>query len=180
MAAHYPGCTPGTVREGLVQPVNLAGMVLDYLDIPKPREFTEPSAWPLLKGDAKSISDKVICSTALSDRDFTVPRPTNRPTITDGRWLLVYACAGWADELQGHPHTDPRYPKRKCLLSGESLDPQLYDLRIDPDCSKNVFAANQSVAEDLHHWLRGYLDRSPMRVDHRKYFYDLEPGTKDV
>jgi arylsulfatase A-like enzyme len=180
MAAHYPGCKPGTVRDGLVQPVNLAGMVLDYLDIPKPREFTEPSAWPLLKGDVKSISDKVICSTALSDESFKLPRPTNRPTITDGRWLLVYACAGWADELQGHPHVDPRYPKRTCLLSGQSLDPQLYDLKADADCSKNIFADNRAIAENLHHWMVNYINQSPMRVDHRKYFWDLEPGSRDV
>jgi arylsulfatase A-like enzyme len=181
MSVHFPGCRPGTVKDGLVQPSNLAATVLDYLGIKKPWEFTEPSAWPLLKGDSAKINERIVCSPVLSDkRNMRIPRPTNRPTITDGRWFLVYACAGWADELVGHSHTDPRYPKRTALLSQESLDPQLYDTKTDPLCEKNVFSSNREVAADLHRWFVSSLERSPMRVDHQAFFSELEPGSSDT
>jgi arylsulfatase A-like enzyme len=183
MAAYYPGCKPGTTVNGLVQPVNIAATVLDYLGIKKPKEFTEASAWGLIKGDQEKIAERVLCAPCLSDASpkFTVtPRPTDRPSITDGRWLLIYACAGWADELMGHPHNDPRYAKRTALLSRESLTPRLYDLHADPGCEKDLFGSHRDVAVDLHKWLVKYLEASPMEVRFREYFWDLEPESRSV
>jgi arylsulfatase A-like enzyme len=181
MAAYYPGCKAGTSVNGLVQPVNIAATVLDYLGIKKPKEFTEPSAWGLINGDQEKITERVLCAPCLSDANFIkIPRPTDRPSITDGRWLLIYACAGWADELMGHPHIDPRYAKRTALLSQESLAPRLYDLQADPGCEKDVFKDRRDVAVELHKWLKTYLEASPMEVRFREYFWDLEPGSKSV
>jgi hypothetical protein len=171
--AHYPGCVPGTTIEGLLQPVNLAATILDWLGVKIPPTFRGPSAWPLLRGSEQQIQDIVIASPTLSYSPSRIPRPTDRPSITDGRWLLVYSCAGWGDELGKKPHSSDWKDKRVEPLTGGRLDPMLFDLSIDPQCLKDVYAGNKPVAVDLHRRFFEFLKNSPMRRSHLEYFEQL-------
>jgi arylsulfatase A-like enzyme len=172
--AHYPGCKPGQKVEGLVQPVNVAATILDYLGLPIPSEFVGPSVWPMLQGKTAHVSDWVMSAPALSDKYMRIPRPTDRATITDGRWLLVYSCAGWADELNHHAH-DARYKtKRITMFSKKPLRPELYNLQDDAECQREVYSAHKDLAVDFHRRFFSFLRASPMRRDHLEYFAKLE------
>jgi arylsulfatase A-like enzyme len=172
--AYYPGCKSGSTVSGLVQPVNVAATILDWLGIKIPEAFRGPSAWPLLQGHEERIHDIVIAAPTLSFPGNRVPRPTDRASITDGRWLLVYACAGWGDELGKKPHSPEYKAKRVEPFTGGRLDPLLFDLSADPGCLKNVYLDNKPVAADLHRRFFEFLKASPMRRDHLEYFEKLE------
>src|SRR5262249_26863946 len=152
----------------------------DYFGLPIPPAFTGKSFWPLMRGDEPRISDMIVSAPNLSkqtaraqvatpkgksaDRHSAekvigeIPRPTDRATITDGRWFLVYSCAGWGDELQKRPHSPDCTQRRVAPLSGESLSPMLFDLEADPECLANVYAANKERAQDLHRRFFAFLD----------------------
>jgi hypothetical protein len=175
MLAHFPGCKPGSLINGLAQPANIPSTILDYLGLLPPDDFKAPSLWPMLRGDKASVVDITISAPSLSAHDVNrVPRPTDRPTITDGRWLLVYSCAGWGDELKRKPHDSSWHDKRKAYLTGEQLTPQLYDLETDPGCLVNVYPKEKDQAQRLHRCLYDFLTRKGMRSDHWCYFEHLE------
>jgi arylsulfatase A-like enzyme len=178
MLAHFPNCKAGTSIDGLAQPANIPATILDYFGIPIPEtDFKAPSLWPLLAGRERSVQDYVISSPTLSAYDVgRVPRPTDRPTITDGRWLLVYSCAGWGDELQKKPHDSSWKEKRRACFTGELLTPQLYDLENDPGCRVNLYPNEKDRARKLHSYLCDFIKMKPwaMRDDHWGYFEHLE------
>ncbi len=97
------------------------------------------------------------------------PHPTTRASVTDGRWLLVSSSTGPGDPDDKTVSVDSQQ-RLIDTLTGEKLSPQLYDLRSDPGCVKNVIEQNKEVAADLHRRFVDFLKRSPMRRDHLDYF----------
>lgn len=173
--ARFPGCRPGTVNDALVQPVNLAATVADYLGVAVPDQFKGASVWPVLRGEEAGVSDIVVSAPNVSpELHGKVPHPTDRATVTDGRWLLVYSCAGWGDELGGSEHHPDYTDRRRAPLTGELLVPQLYDLAADPGCLRDLYQAEKPRAADLHRRFFAFLRQSPMRRDHLDYFARLE------
>jgi arylsulfatase A-like enzyme len=173
--ARFPGCPAGTCIDALIQPVNLAATITDFMGLEVPAEFTGGSAWPVMQGKEPSMTELAVSAPNISPelkRKF--PRPTDRPSITDGRWLLVYSCAGWGDELGGHSHNPGYHDRRRAPLTGEALDPMLFDLDADPDCLRNIYANNKEAAANLHRGFCTFLQKSPMRRDHIEYFRSLE------
>jgi hypothetical protein len=131
----------------------------------------------MLTGREAGPMDYVVSSPTLSARDVErVPRPTDRPTITDGRWLLVYSCAGWGDELQKKRHDASYKDKRRACFTGEPLTPQLYDMKNDPGCRVNLYPKEKDQAKRLHESLYDFIRIGPseMRSDHWGYFEHLE------
>lgn len=184
LLVYYPGCKAGSSVQALAQPVNLPATVVDYMGFRVPPSFEAPSLWPVLQGKEERTTDFVISAPTLSFPRLPKdppggrpPRATDQPTITDGTWLLVYACAGWGDELYKHPH-DPKYTERRvAYYTGHRLAPELYDLRSDPDCLHNVYQANKPIAQALHGKFFNFLSKSRMAVqrpDHLAYFSQLE------
>jgi arylsulfatase A-like enzyme len=166
---HYPNCKPGTVIDALVQPVNLASTILDFLGIRKPDSFAAPSLWPVLQGKEKKAADLVISSPTLSAPGMKQPQPTNRASITDGRWLLIYGSAGSGDPDDKTASVDSNQ-RLVAPLTGEKLAPELYDLRADPGCRNNLIAKNKELAGDLHARFVAFLQHSPMKKDHIDFF----------
>src|SRR5712692_374141 len=126
--AHYPGCKPGSASDALVQLVSLAPTVLDFLGVKAPPEFAAPSLWPVLQGKEAKVADIAISSPNLSHPNLKQPQPTNRATIADGRWLLIYGCAGSGDPTDKTASVDSEQ-RSVAPLTGEKLAPELYDLR---------------------------------------------------
>src|SRR5262249_17322189 len=96
LLAHYPGCRAGTV-DALVQTVNLAATLLDFLDIKVPSSFAAPSLWPVLQRNEAKVAAIVVSAPTLSHPGMKSPQPSNRATIADGRWLLILGSSGTGD-----------------------------------------------------------------------------------
>jgi hypothetical protein len=125
--------------------------------------------WPLLQGKEEKIVDLAVSSPTLSSPQMKKPHPTNRASITDGRWLLVSGSSGPGDADDKTVSVDSQQ-RLVATLTGEKLVPELYDLQSDQGCQKNVINANQEVAGDLHRRFVEFLKKSPMRRDHLEFF----------
>jgi arylsulfatase A-like enzyme len=170
--AHYPGCKPGSSIEALVQPVHVPATVLDFLGVKAPAEFAAPSIWPVLQGKEEKVSDIAISSPNLSHPKLKQPHPTNRASITDGRWLLIYGCAGSGDPGDRTASVDSEQ-RVVAPLTGEKLAPELYDLHDDPGCLKNLIAQHKERARDLHRQFFAFLKTSPMKKEHLAFFQSI-------
>ena len=169
---HFPGCKAGGKIDALVQHPSLAPTVLDFLGIKRPESFAAPSLWPVLQGKVAKATDVAISAPALSYRGLTRPHPTERSSITDGRWLLIYGCAGTGDPKDETASVDGK--KRLIApLSGEKLAPELYDLETDPGCTKNIITDHKDRARDLHRQFTAFLKSSPMIRKHLDYFQKI-------
>jgi arylsulfatase A-like enzyme len=165
----YPNCKPGSVIDALVQPVHLAPTVLDYFDIKKPETFTAPSLWPVLQGKEEKVTDLAISSPTLSSLEMKQPQPTNRASITDGHWLLIYGCAGSGNSGDKTASVDGQQ-RLIAPLTGEKLAPMLFDLDADPNCLVDIIGKKSEVARDLHRRFFTFLQGSPMKRDHLSFF----------
>jgi len=97
------------------------------------------------------------------------PQPTNRASITDGRWLLVRGSTGPGDPDDKTASVDSQQ-RLVATLTGEKIAPELYDLFTDPGCLKNVIGENREIADHLHRRFVDFLKNSPMRRDHLDCF----------
>jgi arylsulfatase A-like enzyme len=167
--AHFPGCKPGTAIDALVQPVSVAATVVDFLGIKAPPSFAGPSLWPVLQGKEPKVADIAVSSPNLSNPTMKRPHPTNRASVTDGNWLLVYGSSGPVDSADSTASVDSQQ-RLVAPLTGERLAPELYDLTSDAGCTKNLVEAHKDRAADLHRQLLAFLRRSPMRRDHLPSF----------
>jgi arylsulfatase A-like enzyme len=172
VTAHYPQCKPGTVVHGLAQTINMPRTVLDFLGVRAPASMAAPSLWPVLARKEKTVADTVISSPALSYPELKKPQPTNRASITDGRWLLVYGCAGSGDPNDRTASVDSRQ-RVLAPLTGEKVAPELYDLQTDPGCLKNVIADHKDRTGELHARFVAFLRRSSMKREHIEYFQKI-------
>jgi len=166
---HFPKCREGMAVRGLVQCVSLAATIVDFLGIKKPDLFVGPSLWPALQGKEEKVADVAISAPTLSTPEMKRPQPTNRASITDGRWLLIRGSAGLGDSDDKTASVDSQQ-RLVATLTGEKLAPELYNLDADPGCAKNVIGENREVADHLHRRFVDFLKNSPMRRDHLDYF----------
>jgi arylsulfatase A-like enzyme len=169
LLAHYPGCKPGAVVDALVQTVNLAPTVLEFLGLPAPTAFAAPSLWPVLQKKEEKALDFVISAPTLSHPGMKQPHPTNRATISDGRWLLVYGPAGTGDPNDRTASVDSEQ-RLVAPVTGEKLMPELFDLHSDAGCQTNVIGKHVERAQALHRRFVAFLEQSPMNKEHLDYF----------
>jgi arylsulfatase A-like enzyme len=172
LLAHYPGCKAGAVVSGLAQPVHVPRTILDFLGVRAPASFVAPSLWPMLQGKEATVAETVFAAPNLSHPGLKRPQPSNRVSIADGRWLLIYGCAGSGDPSDRTASVDSR-ERHIAPLTGEKLAPELYDLETDPGCLTNVIAGNKDRARDLHARFFAFLRRSEMRKEHVPYFQKI-------
>ena len=163
----------GTRLEGLAQAVDLMPTVLDLLGVSVPGTVESRSLVPLLEGRAKKVRDIAISSpTIYNARSKEPPTPDTRSSITDGEWLLVYGPR--AAKSAGTAYTaavDSRLREIK-IVQGD-IRPELYDLRTDPGCEKNVIDANRGQARDLHRAYLAFLKERKIPESHLDYFREL-------
>jgi arylsulfatase A-like enzyme len=168
LLAHFPDCQPGTI-ECLAQTVNIPATVLDFLGVKPPPSFVARSLWPILQRKENKLSDFVISSPTLSHPGMKVPQPTNRATISDGRWLLVFGSSARTDTIEKTASVDSQ-PRLVAPLTGEKLAPELYDLKTDPGCVKDIAAGDKGRVTELHRQFVEFLSHSRMNKDHLRYF----------
>lgn len=177
-----PGLRPGTC-EALAQPVDVFSTVLELCGVPAeaaPRAEGRSLLAALRDGGGRTALRSVaVASPTLSHPGLRVPHPTTRASVTDGDWLLVFGS-------QVHDVSDPETTAMvdSVLRSVRTLEqgrilPELYDLRTDPGCTRNLWdrgdAAARAAAEDLHRALLDRLERSHVPEAHLRFFRRL-PG----
>jgi arylsulfatase A-like enzyme len=164
----FPDCKPGRI-DALAQTVHIPATVLNYLGIKQPRSFAGPSLWPVLEQRVDKVTDFIISSPTLSHPGMKEPQPTNRATITDGRWLLVFGSSPATHSSDKTASVDSE-TRQVAPLTGEKLRPELYDLHTDPGCTRNVAEGNKEEPKELHRRFMDFLAHSRMRRDHLPYF----------
>jgi arylsulfatase A-like enzyme len=171
LLAHFPNCRPGAI-DCLAQTVNIPATVLDFLNVKRPPSFAAGSLWPILQRKEAKLSDFVISSPTLSHPGMKHPQPTNRATISDGRWLLVVGSSARVDSSDKTASVDSQ-PRLVAPLTGEKLAPELYDLRTDPGCVKDIAENDKARVSDLQRQFIDFLTHSRMNREHLEYFVKM-------
>jgi len=175
MMACFPGCNGGSRLEALVQPVDLTATVLDLLRVQKPPSIEGSSLVPLLEGSASKVKEIAVASPTLFQNADTPPSPADRSSITDGEWLLIFG-----------PHLDEtakeRYTAsvdsivRRVKEEQGEIHPELYNLKRDPQCEKNLFSNEHSIPARLHSAFIEFLESKKYPRERLELFRHLEDG----
>ena len=112
----------------LCQPPDFMPTILDLAGAPVPRTVQGASLLPLLRGEKTPLRNAAVGSCTYV-QDDAVRCPTSLRT---SRHLYIYGGDEWPSEL--------------------------YDLRADPNESKNIFARERPAAERLHRRLLRFLE----------------------
>lgn len=167
-----PGLAPRRTA-ALVQPVDLTATILDLAGAPPRQEVEGRSLLPLLRGEAEQVRDLAISSPTIRTPQTTVPHPAARSSITDGDWLLIYGSQADATESQEQTRAVDSILRGVAVLEEDELSPQLYDLRSDPACLRNVLSERRDVAERLHSRYVEFLAERGVPEEHLRFFRSL-------
>jgi arylsulfatase A-like enzyme len=173
MMVYFPGCHGGSQLGSLVQPVDLTGTVLDLLGVQKPPSIEGASLVPLLEGRASKIKEIAIGSPTLLQNTETPPSPADRSSITDGEWLLIFGCHLGETAREQYTASVDSIVRKVKELQGE-IHPELYNLKRDPKCEKDLFSSEHAVAERLHAAHIEFLEREKYPRDRLELFRHLD------
>lgn len=174
MTIYLPGGQGGTRVKGLSQPVDLMPTVLDLLGVAKPPSIEGGSLLPLLEGRTSRIRDIAVGSPALFGSTITgtekrPPAPSNRSTITDGEFLLIYGAQ--VDASAGPARTASVDSKVRELKNVQAeFMPELYDLADDPGCTKNIINDKHDIAVSLRKEFVTFLRSRKYPEEYLQYF----------
>jgi arylsulfatase A-like enzyme len=175
MMVYFPGCRGGSRLSALVQPVDLTATVLDLLRVQKPPSIEGASLVPLLEGRTSKVKDIAIASPTLFQNAETPPSPADRSSITDGEWLLIFGPR--LDESAKERYTaSVDSILRKVKEEQGEIHPELYNLKRDPKCEKNLFSGEHSVAARLHAAYLEFLEGKKYPRERLELFRHLEDG----
>jgi arylsulfatase A-like enzyme len=175
MMVHYPGCRGGARLQALAQPVDLTGTVLDLLRVTKPASIEGASLVPLLEGRTSKAKEIAIGSPTLFQNAETPPSPADRSSITDGEWLLIFGCHLGETAREQYTASVDSIVRKVKELQGE-IHPELYNLKRDPKCEKNLFSSEHAVAERLHAAYIEFLESRKYPPKRLELFRHLEGG----
>ena len=115
----HPDGPTGERVNGFVQSHDVMPTILDLLDVPYHTDGE--SVWPLVTGETSSIRDTIVCGWA----EFANGSATARASVRTDDWNFVHA------------------------VGREEHEPELYDLKTDPEETANVIADHPDVALEL-------------------------------
>ncbi|HZO92046.1 MAG TPA: sulfatase [Chthonomonadaceae bacterium] len=171
--AYLPEGLHGERREGFAQPVDILPTVLELCGLPMPDGVQGRSLAPLLRGEVEAVRPVAISSPCLSAPTFQVPHPTNRASITDAEWTLIYGSQ--VDRVQEPEVTamvDSLLRQVRTLEQGP-IRPQLFHLPEDPFCNRDVLEAHPEQAQRLHAAFVQFLEEAGVPETHLRFFRAL-------
>ena len=143
---HLPGQAKGRRIRQYVQPPDLAPTILDLLGVEIPDTMQGMSLLPLMEGRSRRTRPLTITTPSLA-HDPNAGIPT---TITMGEWALVYHGSPDAP-LVRHLTAAVDHVERPAKLPTDAVPPpELYNLREDPNMTRNVIRKHRDVAERIH------------------------------
>jgi len=138
-----PGIPAGERRDCLVQPADLMPSMLEYVGAPLPATVQGKSVKPIIEGQEEKLREAAVSSCNFL-QDDEVRSPSSFRTRDH---LYVYGGDEWQSEL--------------------------YDLRADPEETRNVLGDNVDLARDLHRQYLEFLGEiqcPPERIEGRREF----------
>ena len=176
MLISYPHGQAGARIRGLAQPVNLMPTILESLGVAVPPSVQSRSLAPMLWGQGdRFLVTVAVSSPTLSYAGLRSPEPTDRSSITDGRWMLIYGAQG-REQPAAVPATAGPVDQAGAAPMGGQPVPELYDLDSDPRCALNVYLSHLDIARSLHAEYVALLTKSGMKENHLAFFRKL-PGS---
>lgn len=170
LIVYIPG-VEGRRIDALVQSVDLMPTILDLMGVEKPPTVQGSSLLPLIEGKVDKIRDVAVAAPVLSSKGMKVPHPTNRATITDGEWMLIYGSqVERVEEAEMTTEMVDSIKRRVADIEGKPLAPELYHLPTDPGCRKNLFEKRHDKAAELHAQFVEYLERWGLPEEHLRFF----------
>ncbi|HEX28460.1 TPA: sulfatase [Candidatus Poribacteria bacterium] len=166
---YVPGMEGKRIK-ALVQSIDLMPTILDFMEVEIPPTVQGYSLKPLIEGKANKVRDVAIASPTLSSRGIKVPHPTNRATITDGEWMLIYGSQ--VEKVEGAEMTEmvDSIKRRVAAIEEKPLAPELYYLPEDPGCERNLFEENHDKAKEIHAQFVEFLERCEVPEEHLRFF----------
>ena len=175
MMAYFPGCRGGSRLQALAQPVDLAATILDLLRVAKPASIEGASLAPLLEGRTSKVKEIAIGSPTLFQNAETPPSPADRSSITDGEWLLIFGPRLDKTARERYTASVDSIVRKVNELQGE-IHPELYNLKRDPQCEKNLFSNEHSIPARLHSAFIEFLESKKYPRERLELFRHLEGG----
>ena len=166
---YVPGMEGKRIK-ALIQSIDLMPTILDFMEVEIPPTVQGYSLKPLIEGKANKVRDVAIASPTLSSRGIKVPHPTNRATITDGEWMLIYGSQ--VEKVEGAEMTEmvDSIKRRVAAIEEKPLAPELYYLPEDPGCERNLFEENHDKAKEIHAQFVEFLERCEVPEEHLRFF----------
>ncbi len=142
-----PGLKGGREVAGLAQPVDIMPTILDLAGLSRKAKTPEPmhgkSLAPLLRGEKNAAG-----------RDFVVSGSLPLPDEFEPEKLCPYIAMPvlYTDQYAYVPF-------------GPKLKPELFDMKRDPGCTKNIAAGKPAVARRLHKQFLTFLTETGMKEE---------------
>lgn len=170
---YLPEGPRGLRCDGFAQPVDIFPTVLELFGLPIPENAQGRSLLPLLRGEAETVRSVAISAPTLSAPHIQIPHPTNRASIIDAEWTLVYGSQ--VDRVQEPEVTAmvDSLVRQVKTLEKEPIRPQLFHLPDDPFCNRDVLEAHPEVAERLHTEFLRFLEQAQVPEHHLRFFRAL-------
>lgn len=169
LLVQWPGVTqPGMVRAQLVSGVDVFATMLDAAGASFPERTVAKSIQPILRDEKASWRDTVLTTFTAHPANTFYPRRS----VTDGKFRLIWNLLAPFDNPLDTIDSDlaPEFSKTPVFdhtLIREIFDRfdrppvfELYDVRSDPDCLKDLMGISEQEATylrlktDLEKWLR--------------------------
>jgi arylsulfatase A-like enzyme len=125
-------------RDAIVQPPDLMPTILDFAGVEVPKTVQGRSLIPLMRDEEFKEREFAVSTAPLIKRGGG---PAKRITITTKEWAFidVRPDVTGTDEL------------------GRRIEPELYNLKKDPNQTRNLYEEHKDVAEDLHSKMLKFL-----------------------
>jgi len=170
---HMPGQEKSQHLSALAQPVDYMPTILDYLGLEAPEQVRGKSLKPVLEGETDNIREFSVSSPTISSKNLKVPHPTNRVSITNDEWMLIYGSQ--VDKV-----TEPEVTamvdsmmRRVSTLEKGPIKPELYYLPDDPMCMKNIIDDHFDEAKSLHAEFVRMLEWLEVPENHLQFFREI-------
>ena len=170
LLVYLPGTKKTQHLSQYAQPVDLMPSIMDFLHVDIPEQVEGQSFLPLLRGEKQSGREFVIASPPISSPNITVPHPTTRSSVIMDDWMLIYGSQiDKIDKPEVTKAVDSTLRSVKTLEKGP-IKPELYNLKQDPGCRKNVIADNADKARELHKRYLKFLEEKNVPEKHLQFF----------
>jgi len=170
---HMPGQNGSQHLGALAQPVDYMPTILDYLGLEVPERVRGISLKPVLEGETDNVREFSVASPTISSGNLQVPHPTNRTSIINDEWMLVYGSqVDKVTEPEVTRMVDSMMRRIQTLEKGP-IKPELYRLTDDPSCTKNVINDHFDEAKKLHAGFVKMLERLEVPEKHLQFFREI-------